>query len=94
MIINLSGILAIVKLSIKKAVHLLAEECEEIIDHKTVPVKKHNKAMSIKDSTLLVSCKPFVASSILFFLVIVITVGVFIYFYVDSRPKRKLKGYY
>ena len=65
-------------MSIKKAAHLLTEECEDIIDsktmsikkhHKTLPVKKYNKTVSIKENTSLVSCKPFVASSILFLLV-------------------------
>ena len=27
----------------KKAAHLLTEECEEIIDNKTVPIEKHKK---------------------------------------------------
>ena len=53
----------------KKAAHLLTEECEEIIDNKTVPiekhnktllVKKHNKTVSIKANISLDSCKPFV----------------------------------
>ena len=29
----------------KKAAHLLTEECEEIIDNKTVPIKKYSKTM-------------------------------------------------
>ena len=32
----------------KKAAHLLTQECEEIIDNKTVPIKKYNKTVSIK----------------------------------------------
>ena len=31
-----------------RAVHLLTEECEEIIDNKTLLIKKHNKTVSIK----------------------------------------------
>ena len=32
----------------KKAAHLLTEECEEIIDNKTVPIEKHNKTLLLK----------------------------------------------
>ena len=32
----------------KKAAHLLTEECKEIIDNKTVPIKKYNKTVLIK----------------------------------------------
>ena len=64
----------------KKAAQLLTEECEEIIDNKTVSIEKHNK--------------PFVASSVLFFLVSVITTGAFVYFYVNPKSKRKLQNYY
>ena len=53
--------------------------------------KRYNKTVSIKGNTSLDSCKPIVASSILFLLVSVITVGDFIYFYVNSQPKRKLQ---
>ena len=61
----------------KKAVHLLAEECKEIIDNKTVPIKIYNKTVSIKENISLDSCKPFVASSVLFLLVTVIIIGPF-----------------
>ena len=84
------GTLAIVNVSIKKAAHLLTEECEEIIDNKTL-LKKYNKTVLIKENTSLVSCKPFVASSILFLLVSVITVGAFIYFYVNLQPKKNTR---
>ena len=83
----LSGILVVVSVNIKKAAHLLTEECEEIIDNKTVPAKKYL-------NILLDSCKPFFASSLLFLLVSVIIVGLFVYFYVNLQPKRKLKDYY
>ena len=75
----------------KKAAHLLTEEFEEIIDNKTLPVKKYNKSVSIKENTSLSSCKPFVASSILFLLVSVIIAGLFVYFYVNSQSKRKFQ---
>ena len=55
-------------------------------------VKKYNKTESIKENTSLVSCKPFVASSILFLLVSVITVKAFIFyvkaFYINLQPKK------
>ena len=78
----------------KKAAHLLAEECEEIIDNKTVPAKKHNKTGSIKEhnkylNNSLDSCKPFVASSISFLLVSVVITGFLVHFYVNSLSKRK-----
>ena len=69
----------------KKVAPLLTEECEAIIDNKTV---------SIKENISLNSCKPFVASSLLFLLVIVIITGAFVYFYVKFQPKRKLQGHY
>ena len=97
----MSGILAIVNRSVKKAA-LLVEECGIIHNktmsiekhNKTLPVKKYNKTVSIKENNSLVSCKPFVASSILFLLVSVIITGLFVYFYVNSQPKRKLQDYY
>ena len=73
----------------KKAVHLLTAECEEIIDNKIVPIKKYNetvsikkcnKTVSIKENISLGSCKPFVASSVLFLLVSVTITGAFVYF--------------
>ena len=76
----------------KKAAHLLTEECEEIIDNKVVPIKKYNKTVSIKKYNKIVSikenisldsCKPFLASSVLFLLVSVIITGTFVYFYVN-----------
>ena len=55
----------------KKKAALLVEECEEIIDNKTVSIKKKNKTPSTKKDNKtvsikenLVSCKPFVASPI------------------------------
>ena len=84
----------------KKAVPLLAEECEEIIDNKTllikenVSIKKYNKTVSITENISLDSCKPFVASSVLFLLVSVIFTGLFIHFFVNLQSKRKLQDYY
>ena len=83
----------------KKAAHLLTE----IIENKTVPIKKYNKTVSVKkykktvskkEKTSLDSFKPFVAPSVLFLLVSVIITGAFVYFYVNSHSKRKLKNYY
>ena len=60
----------------KKVAHLLTEECEEIIDNKTVSIEKHNKTLlvkkynknvSIKENTSFDPCKPYIASSIFFY---------------------------
>ena len=84
----------------KKAAHLLTEECEEITDNKTVPIKKYNmnvsmkkynKTVSVKENISLDSCKPFVASSVLFQLVSVIITGAFVYFYVNPHSKKQLQ---
>ena len=69
----------------KKAAHLLTKECEEIIDNKSLSIKKHNETVSIKENASTDSCKPFVASSILFLAVSIILIGLFIYFYVDLQ---------
>ena len=90
----LPGILVVVSVNIKKkAAHLLTEECEEIIDNKTVPAKRHNKTVSVKEhnkhlNNSLDPCKPFVASSILFLLISVIITGLFVYFYANLQPKK------
>ena len=78
----------------KKAAHLLTEECEEIIDKKTVPIKKYNKTLFIEENNSANTCKPFVASSILFLLISVTITSAFIYFYVNLQSKRKLQDYY
>ena len=51
----------------KKAAHLLAEKCEEIIDNKNVPIKKYNKTVSVKQCNSFDPGKPYIASSILFY---------------------------
>ena len=55
----------------------IAEECEEIIDNKTASIKTYNS---------FDPCKPYIASSILFLLVII--PGAFVYFIVNSHPKK------
>ena len=57
-------------------------------------IKKYNKAVSINKNISLDSSKRFVASSVLFLLVIVIITGAFVYFSVNSHSKRKLQDYY
>ena len=47
--------------------------------------------MPIKENSSLDSCKPFVASSILFLLISITVTGAFVYFYVNSK---KLPSYY
>ena len=71
----------------KKEAHLLTEECEEIIDNETVPIKKYNKTVLIKENN---SCKPYVALSTLFLLISVVFTGLFIYFYVNLWSKNNL----
>ena len=75
------------KCEYKKAADLLTEKCEEIIDNKIVPIEKHNKTllvkiynktMSIEENISLDSCKPFVASPVLFLLVSVIITDAFV----------------
>ena len=79
------------KCKYKKKAALLVEEWEEITNDKTVSMKKYNKTVPIKENSSLDSCKPFVASSILFLLIsITVTCG-FVYFYVNSK---KLPSYY
>ena len=78
----------------EKAAHLLTEECEDVIDNKTLSIKKYNKTLSIKENNSINSCTPFFASSILFLLVNAIITGLFIYFYVNSQSKRKLQDHY
>ena len=68
----------------KKVAYLLAEECEEMIDNKTLLIKKHSKSVLMKENNSVDSCKPFVASAILFLLVSVVLTGLFIYFYFNS----------
>ena len=54
----------------------LKEKCEEITDNKMLLIK-HNKTVLTKESN---SCKPYVASSILFLLISVTLTGLFIFF--------------
>ena len=75
----------------KRAAHLLTEECG-MIDNKTLLVKKCNKAVLVKEeNTLVSSCKPLFASSILFLLISVTITDAFIYFYVNSHSKKNCK---
>ena len=71
------------KCEYKKKAALFVEECEKITGNKTVSIKKYNKTVPIKENSSLDSCKPFVASSILFLLVSVIITRACIYFYVN-----------
>ena len=61
----LSGILVIVSVNIKNAAHLLREECEEVIDNKTVPIKKYNKTVSVKNCNSFDPSKPYIALPII-----------------------------
>ena len=70
----------------KKAAKLTTEECEEIIDDTTKITQ--NKTIVIKE--LVESCKPFVASCILFLSVSTILTGPFVYFYCKSKSRDVL----
>ena len=72
--------------STKKAAILTTEECEEIIDDTTKITQ--NKTIVIKE--LVESCKPLVASSILFLSVSTILTGLFVYFYCKSKSRDVL----
>ena len=54
----------------------------------------YNKAASVRSCNSFDPCKPYIAPSILFLSVSAITVGAFVYFYVNLHPKRKLQDYY
>ena len=56
--------------------------------------KKYNKAGSVKNCNSSAPCKPYIASSIVFLLVSLVITGAFVYFYVNSRSKRKLQTFY
>ena len=67
------------------------EECEEINDNVIINNKiESNKTILIKEKHFVTDCKPFVASSILFLLVVIILTGLLVYFYVNSRSKNVL----
>ena len=74
----------------KKAAKLTTEEeCEEIDDISTIDDDiSYNKTILVKES--IENCKPFVVSSILSLLVVIILIGLLIYFYVKSKPKNYL----
>ena len=76
----------------KKAAKLTAEEkCEEINDSTKINNEfKSSKTILIKEKHFVEDCKPFVASSILFSLVVIILNGLLIYFYVNSKLKNYL----
>ena len=67
----------------KKAAALIVEECKEIIDD----VKENKTATSIG---YIENCKPFVASSVLFVCVSIITTAIVIYFYCKLRNNSVL----
>ena len=78
------------KCEYKKAARL-TEECEQINDIATINNKiKSNKTILIKEKHFVEDCKLFIASSILFLLVVIILTGLLIYFYVNSRSKNYL----
>ena len=88
--------------NINKVVYSLVEECEEntdenkIIHNETLSIREYSKSTN-KDLNTLSSndpCKPYVALSILFLMISVTISGAFVYFYLNSRPKKELQAYY
>ena len=79
-----------------KAVYSLVQECDkntyknEVIHNETLLIKEYNKSTN-KD---LNPCKPYVALSVLFLMISVTISGAFVYFYLNSRPKKELQTYY
>ena len=70
----------------KKAATLTTEEeCEVLNDDTEIA---SNKIILIKENHSVEDCKPFVASSILFLLVVIILTGLLIYFYLNLRSKN------
>ena len=64
-----------------------------MIHTETLSIKEYNKSTNkyLSTSSSIDPCKPYVALSI-FFLVISITIsGAFVYFYLNSRPKKNHK---
>ena len=70
----------------KKAAALIVEECDVETDE--LPVIMKNKTVTLIKKVK--DCKPFVASSILFVCVSVISVGIITYFYCKSRNNNVL----
>ena len=58
--------------------------------NKTVPIRKYNKNVSVKNCNSFDPCKPYIASVILFLLISVIITGAFVYFYVNSQSKKRI----
>ena len=69
------------KCEFKKKADRITEECEEVIDNETVSI---NKIITTKET--INSCKPSVASSILFLLVSI----TLIYFYITLWSTNEL----
>ena len=67
-----------------------------MIHNETLSIKEYNKS-TIKDLNTSSSsdpCKPYVALSILFFMISTTISGPFVYFYLNSRLKTELQTYY
>ena len=56
-------------------------------------IQECNKSIN-KDLNTFDPCKPYIASSIFFLLISVIISSAFLYFYLNSRPKKELQTYY
>ena len=86
----------------KRAAYSLVKECEENIDenkiirNQTLSIKEYNKSINkdLNTSSISDPCKPYIASSILFLLISVVISRAFVYFYLNSCPKKELQTYY
>ena len=82
----------------KKVAYSIVEECgkNETIHNKTLSIKEYNKSTNkdLNTSSSSDPCKPYVALSILFLMISVTVSGAFVYFYVNSHPKKELRTYY
>ena len=86
----------------KKVAYSLVEECDkntdknEVIHNETLSIKEYNKSTNkdLKTSSSSDPSKPYVALSILLLLISVTTSGAFVYFYLNSRPKKVLQTYH
>ena len=80
----------------------LVEACDKntdknvVIHNETLSIKECNKSTNkdLNTSSGSDPRKPYVALSILFLMLSVTINGAFVYFYLNSRPKKELQTYY
>ena len=72
----------------KKAAALIVKECKEISNNIKNDCIMRNKTVTL--TKRIENCKPFVASSILFVCISIITTGIMIYFCLKSKNNNLL----